>query len=459
MCDQRWEEAMKRFILLFVGAFLLGFSGFSVAVSQTPTDTFVPLQDAVQKIKSARFSDYEGRIGVNVDSAKAFEEMQKYLVERYEGVEVVNSFVQDDTYVDCIKIESQPSVRQQGIREIAKPPAPGQAEGGRRLVEPGQNRYAESPLKLGLKDRFGNPVSCREGTIPMQRITLDTLVRYRTLRDFYRKVPRGQGVPTPPRRASTFSPDWESTHLHAYGYQNVTNYGGNSWLNLWNPSGDFSISQQWYAGGSGGNTQTVEGGWQVYPDKYGTNKAVLFIYWTADDYQNTGCYNLDCSGFIQTNSNWHLGGTWDHYSSTGGDQWGFGLQWKLFSGNWWLFLQGPGNFDAVGYYPTSIYKGGQLATNSTVIKYGGEVARKIGNVWPQMGSGALAAAGWQFAAFQNTIFYTPNDMDDGVGVWASLTTVDEALASCYTIDYVSASSGSTWGTYIFFGGPGGWTCN
>jgi hypothetical protein len=70
-----------------------------------------------------------------------------------------------------------------------------------------------------------------------------------------------------------------------------------------------------------------------------------------------------------------------------------------------------------------------------------------------MGSGAQANAGWQYAAYQNTIFYITKDMDDGVGVWASLTTIHEALASCFTINYVSANSGSTWGTYIFFGAP------
>lgn len=291
----------------------------------------------------------------------------------------------------------------------------------------------------------------------MQRITLDTLVRYRTLRDFFAKVPRGKGVPAPPHGDSGFLPDWESTHLHAFGYQYVTNYGGNSWLDLWSPSGDFSLSQQWYVGGS--PTQTVEGGWQVLPDKYGTNKAVLFIFWTADDYDKTGCYNLDCSGFVQTNSKWYLGGTWDNYSSTGGGQWGFELQWKLYNGNWWLFLKGSGNYEAVGYYPTSIYQCGQLATNSTLIEYGGEVARKTGDVWPQMGSGAQANAGWQFAAYQNTIFYIPNNSDDGVGIWASLNTSDEALTSCYTIDYTSARSGSTWGAYFYFGGPGAQTCN
>jgi hypothetical protein len=455
---------MKRFVFVSVVALLFVEGGYSIAVGQVPPDdpnktSFVSLQDALQKIRSARYADYEGRVGERVESAKAFEEMKKYLLERYEGVEGVSSFIRDGTYVDCIKIESQPSVRQQRIREIAKPPGSSGFEEGNRKAEAGQYHYAESPLKLGLKDQFGNPVSCREGTIPMQRITLETLVRFPTLREFQSKVPRGRGVPTPRRKDSQLLPDWEKTHLHAYGSEVVTNYGGNSWLDLWNPSGDFTLSQHWYTGGASGNTQTVEGGWVVDPDKYGTSKAVLFIYWTADDYQTTGCYNLDCSGFVQTNSNWYLGGTWDNYSSTGDGQWGFELQWKLYSGNWWLFLKGPGNYEAVGYYPTSLYNGGQLASNATSIIYGGEVARKVGDVWPQMGSGAQANAGWQYAAYQNTIFYIPKDMDGGVGVWASLTTTDEALASCYTVDYVSAASGSSWGSYIYFGGPGAMTCN
>jgi hypothetical protein len=59
----------------------------------------------------------------------------------------------------------------------------------------------------------------------------------------------------------------------------------------------------------------------------------------------------------------------------------------------------------VGYYPTSIYNGGQLSKNATAVKYGGETARKTGDSWPQMGSGQFASQGWQQAAYQNTIFY------------------------------------------------------
>ena len=201
---------MKRFIFLLVGAFLFGYYRFPVAVAQVPDNeeggkAFVRLQDATQKIRTARFSDYEGRLGVRVD-AKAFEEMQKYLLERYEGVETVNSFVRDNTYVDCIKTESQPSVRQQGIREIAKPPLSSEVEAGRRRAEPGQNRYAESPLKLGLKDRFGNPVACPEGTIPMQRITLDSSCAIGRCVIFLRRFLGAEGCPRRQEKTRNFAP-------------------------------------------------------------------------------------------------------------------------------------------------------------------------------------------------------------------------------------------------------------
>jgi hypothetical protein len=78
---------------------------------------------------------------------------------------------------------------------------------------------------------------------------------------------------------------------------------------------------------------------------------------------------------------------------------------------------------------------------------------------PTATGGCTCADGWIRAAFQNTIFYIPRDEDDGVGVWADLSTTVESLATCYTISYVPASSGGNWGSYFFFGGPSGTTCN
>lgn len=413
--------------------------------------SFVSFTKFIETVQHAKFRDYAH---THVKSREAFEEMKAHILDMYDSVSMdkVTTFVLEHEHGDCIAIEEQPTVRKLGIKHIERSPPP-VSFGNRTRLEghkPGKFVDADSPLKLGLKDRFGNPISCPKHAIPMARLSLEKLTRFGTLADFFaKKSPVGSGHLS--KR--------DEPHLHARGRQAVANFGGNSWLNLWNPKGDFSLSQQWYFGGEGSELQTVEGGWQVYPDLYNTDKAVLFIYRTVQDYApKSGCYNLDCSGFVQINHNWHLGGIWNHYSETNGPQWGFEMQWKLFQGNWWLFIKGPGNYEAVGYYPTSIFQGGQMSKHATNIQYGGEVTRLASDhIWPQMGSGAPASKGYRVAAFQNTVFYIPHDENGGVGVWANFQPFVEGPL-CYSIDVTDSSKGGSWGTYFFFGGPGGKTC-
>lgn len=135
------------------------------------------------------------------------------------------------------------------------------------------------------------------------------------------------------------------------------------------------------------------------------------------------------------------------------------MQWKLYKSNWWLFLKGPGAYEPVGYYPTSIYNGGQLATNATRVEFGGEVSRrKDGSDWPQMGSGQFPAKGFGEAAFQKTVFWITRDENDGFGEWTSLKPVRHASLSCYDINMTNFPDGGDWGTHFYFGGPGGGAC-
>jgi hypothetical protein len=412
---------------------------------------FIPFQAFLSQVRSATYQDYSHGV---VRNEGAFTEMKEHILNMYAGVGEVTSFVFESSYGDCIAIEEQPTVHQLGLHEIAQPPVNSQHDKKAYGPGPGQVKHADSPLKLGLRDQFGNPLCCPEYAIPMARLTLEKLTRYETLRDFFSKPP-GPILP------SDYDFSTNEIHRHSYGSQPVTNFGGNSWLDLWSPAGDFSISQHWYYGtAEEQSTQTLEGGWRkdTYDDP-NTDVSTLFIYWTADWYKTTGCWNLECPAFVQINNNWYLGGIWDHYSTMDGEQWGFQMQWKLYQGNWWLFLRGPGDIEAVGYYPTSIYNSGQLSQNSNMILYGGEVANYTGgDSFPQMGSGDFAENGFGEAAFQNTIFYIPQDEDDGVGVWAELSAHDESPASCYTIELVDWPKGGDWGTYFYFGGPGGFGC-
>jgi len=421
--------------------------------------TFVSFDEFLQNVRDASFEDYAAREDAQVRDDDSFEEMRNHILNMYDGVEYVSTFVVDNQYFDCITIESQPSARLQDIEILNEAPDGSLLSEEQVGESPGIGEGIESPLRMGLTDAFGNPIACDEGTIPMARITLEILTRFETLNDFFGKGPDGMGQEPPDPQLEEEPEESAVEHKYAAARQYVTNFGGNSWLNLWNPTIGtdeiFSLSQQWYAAGSGDAKQTVEGGWQVYPQKYDTNNAVLFIFYTADNYDTKKCYNLDCAAFVQINNNWYLAGPWSDYSSTGGTQWGFEMQWKLFEDNWWLFIRGPGEYEAVGYYPGSLYDDGLLTESAERITYGGETAGK--GSYPEMGSGAFANQGWQQAAFQNTIFYIPRNENNGVGVWADLFEI-EPSPDCYTIDITPANEGGSWGTYIFFGGPGGSPC-
>ncbi|HUL03477.1 MAG TPA: hypothetical protein VLV16_09645 [Gemmatimonadales bacterium] len=229
-------------------------------VPKTPgTADFVPFTTFLQGVRSARYEDSTGRDVVKVRDQAAFEEMRAHILKMYDGVQPVHTFVSDGALFDCIAIASQPAVRVLGLTQIERPP-PASAVAGAYAAgrTPGNTRAIGSPLRLGLRDPYGNRMACVTDTIPMARITLETMTRFTTLDDFFSKGPGGGGEPM--ARQGDIVPGG-SDHLYAAARQEpLTNFGGNSWLNLWTPTGGFSLSQQWYSGGVDATTdhQTVE---------------------------------------------------------------------------------------------------------------------------------------------------------------------------------------------------------
>ncbi len=416
-----------RRLTTFLAAGCLAAGLFASLPANASTSGFVSFHDFLSTTAASEFTSFATADTANrVTSRPAFDQMRSYILEMYQGVDVTHSYTYGGAYFDCATTTSQPSVREGHIGRVATPPT--------RLapLHPGSRRVV-SPLTQGLRDAYGNAVSCPAGSIPMRRVTLDQTTRFPTLKAFLAKQPYSGTTPGGP-------------HRYAFGSQGVTNYGGSSWLNLWNPNGDFTLSQQWYVNGSGSGTQTAEAGWVHYPAAFG-NQSVLFVYFTADDYSGTGCWNLSCSAFVQTDSSIALGGAFGSYSATGGSQYGFSLQYQYYQGNWWLNVQGTW----LGYYPGSVYNGGPMASGSDLTEFGGETYTD-GSNWPQMGSGQWAGAGFGQAAFQNNIFYISDQNADGVS--SSLNT-DATNPNCYSIAYTPSSSGGSWGTNFYFGGPGG----
>jgi hypothetical protein len=458
----RTEKLMKGDRVMKITKLLLSFGVILVLMvlngrlnAQSGPRQFVPFRDFVAVTTAAQAGDYLGQPASRVQDAASFEEMRHHILTLYEGVEVTHSFILDSDHIDCVPIEQQPSVRILGIKHIASPPPLSTLppSGGDDEVE---ETAAYSATQLDPErpfDEFGNSVVCEAKTIPMRRLTLEEMTRFPTLREFFQKGPDGAGQAIEPEQAT---PLVTATHKYSYTYQNVNNLGGNAALNVWSPyvktsSGEiFSLSQEWYVGGSGTGFQTAEVGWQNCPAKYGNENSRLFIFWTPNNYNTAGpgCYNLDCAAFVQTADKGILGGAFSNYSTVGGTQYDFTAQYKLYQGNWWLFYQGT----AIGYYPGSLYKGGQLTKHATTIEFGTE---SVGTtVWPPEGSGNWSSTGFGKAAYQRDLFYINTS---STSVWDTLKASDPS-PKCYSISgpYYSTSSG--WGWYFYEGGPGGSGC-
>lgn len=264
----------------------------STAIAQSASPSFVMFDSFMREVSAARATRYLQAPGSRLSDSTAFEEMRNHVLSLYQGVHVTHSFTYNSQYVDCVPVLQQPGARRLGLKEMPSPPAPPSPPPGMSLVP-----SAPSSLATEVSDSFGNKMACEPGTIPMRRVTLEELSRYSSLDHYLRKTPDG----SPPPVTVDFG-----GYRHRTVAQSVSNLGAASQFEVWYPTvatseGQFhSLSQLWVLGVDGsGVLQSLEAGWQVAPTHYQTNAAVPFLYWTADSYRSTGCYNLECPGFVQ----------------------------------------------------------------------------------------------------------------------------------------------------------------
>jgi hypothetical protein len=224
--------------------------------------------------------------------------MERYVNDLQTAKQVVTSFpsLTGET-IDCVDVNGQPALKRPGMEghviqfaPTTLPQTRDQGASERRLQVPEQ--------LYGLTGQ-----RCPDRSVPMARLTMDTLKRFRTLDEFFQRKyidiqkPTGGGSSSP--------------HEWAHASRSIENWGGEAIFNVWSPyvekSDEFSLAQMWITRGSNANLETVEGGWQVYRDLYGDWRAHLFIYFTPDNYGNGGCYNLSCTAFVQVNNSIFIG--------------------------------------------------------------------------------------------------------------------------------------------------------
>ncbi|KAL8140817.1 hypothetical protein V2J09_006838 [Rumex salicifolius] len=319
--------------------------------------------------------------------------------------------------------------------------------------------------------------SCPPGTVPIRRTTEEDVLRVSSLGRFGRKPRRSV------RRDST-----GSGHEHAVGFINGNQfYGAKASVNVWSPgvtdSYEFSLSQIWVISGSFGNDlNTIEAGWQasisyiiiytsfilnkVSPALFGDNYPRFFTYWTVslcsssflllifiatffflhtDAYQTTGCYNLLCSGFVQTNYRVAIGAAISPRSSFGGRQFDISIMDPK-HGHWWLQF---GNGLLVGYWPAFLFS--HLRSQANMIQFGGEIVNSGSSGFhtsTQMGSGHFAEEGFGKAAYFRNLQVV--DWDNNLIPPSNLRLLADH-PNCYDI---KQGKNSAWGDYFYYGGPG-----
>ncbi|KAF8670711.1 hypothetical protein HU200_050373 [Digitaria exilis] len=348
----------------------------------------------------------------------------------------------DGDLIDCVAAHLQPAFdhpRLRGQRPLDPPPV--RPSGHHRRPNNPNDTTADAGVQLWAA---ASGEACPEGSVPIRRTTEADVLRASSVRRF------GRAPPSRVRRDSV-----AGGHEHAVGYvAGDEYYGAKASINVWAPkvstASEFSLSQIWVIAGSFGNDlNTIEAGWQVSPQLYGDNSPRFFTYWTTDAYQTTGCYNLLCSGFIQTNSRIAMGAAISPTSAYNAGQFDISLLvWKDPNhGNWWLEF---GSGELVGYWPSLLFS--HLASHASMVQFGGEVVntRESGShTATQMGSGHFAGEGFGRASYFRNLEVV--DWDNSLVPLAAGFHVTADHPNCYDIQ---GGVNAVWGNYFYYGGPG-----
>ncbi|KAL1172417.1 hypothetical protein V6Z11_A05G346900 [Gossypium hirsutum] len=348
----------------------------------------------------------------------------------------------DGDTIDCVLSHHQPAFdlpQLKGQRPLDPPERPRIYERDGVMMTAEVEEEEEEHVQLWRM----SGETCPEGTIPIRRTTEQDMLRASSVRRFGRKPRRRV------RRDST-----SNGHEHAVGYVSGGEYyGAKGSINVWAPQVsnpyEFSLSQLWVISGSfAHDLNTIEAGWQVSPELYGDNYPRFFTYWTNDAYEATGCYNLMCSGFVQTNNRIAIGAAISPISSYHGGQFDITLLiWKdPKHGNWWLEF---GSGILVGYWPSFLFT--HLRDHATMVQFGGEIVNTRpggSHTSTAMGSGHFAGEGFGKASYFRNLEVV--DWDNNLIPLPNLRVLADH-PNCYDI---RGGVNGVWGHYFYYGGPG-----
>ncbi|KAI5354263.1 hypothetical protein L3X38_007158 [Prunus dulcis] len=365
------------------------------------------------------------------------------------GVKTIKS--EDGDIIDCVDIYKQPAFDHPALRNHKIQMRPSNHV---------QNDHNSSQLVSQIWQRSG---SCPDGTIPIRRIQKQDLLRATSLENFGKKMPVHSSYSPTDDKGTVYinstrvelgpQVNRSAAILLTTGYNYI---GAQGDINIWTPRVDspdeFTTAQIWLKNGPGEAFESVESGWVVNPKVYGNGATRLFVYWTKDSYKSSGCFDLTCPGFVQTNKDIALGMVLGPVSSKMGPQYQttFSITKEPSTGNWWVRI---GQNVPVGYFPGELFY--YLTRGAaTLVEWGGEVfSSKVKQNHPHtatgMGSGDFASGKLGNACYVKQVRILDYSKQLKYPEWVGTYSDEE---DCYSaLNYALSLAQEP---VFYFGGPG-----
>ncbi|KAI3958124.1 hypothetical protein MKW98_020766 [Papaver atlanticum] len=282
--------------------------------------------------------------------------------------------------------------------------------------------------------------SCPQETVPIRRTRKEDLIRakYSSL-----SIEPMAGAKNEYFAGIVYQHDGEAFH------------GATANISVWKPNmnlDEYSMAEISLRSGWDRQYNRIHVGWMVNPLFYENDTNVRqFIYWTADNGNQTGCYNTLCPGFVQVDPRFTPDTPFDPISVYGGAvvEMQSHVYFDVSEKRWWYVIQGI----KVGYWPAEI-----LPRLSDIgverIYWGGHSKGNEDGRVPEMGSGQFPNE-----KFNQAAYFTQMQYNDASGTLLDLNykrTID--VIGCkkqYDMDYYGFMEEGGRRHSLQYGGPGG----
>lgn len=403
-------------------------------------------EDFIASLRATTFESHSKNATFMQANSTEFQKMKQYLLDFYNGANVVNTFAVGERFVDCHTFDSQP-----GVRTLSSPDKKKAIE---RYNSRSKDREKLYERKVSVDTNGQTPI-CPRGSVPIVRQDLEILGRFSFLENYLDPLSR---------KKNSLKDDldpaghyYATYRFHPHGLQFTATYMN---MGLWSPitnqNDSFSLYQVWVTRpDTPSGLQTIEVGFQVYFSMYQTNFAVPFVFSTSANYTpGSYCYNT-CNtnhGIILFSPTPFLGLRLNpnRYSVLGNERFipvevarnDQDFSWDILFDGQLLGYYSPNEFVPEGQ-PLNAY----LPDGASRLVYGGETA-VVGDQMqlPQMGSGSF-----QNLSTLSGIFVK---IKSGVNYIAPRLNFNKVtpLIRCYRAS--ASEPNPQTGTILSYGGPG-----